>query len=42
MVLRLTEKGMVITGNMQMRDNSISRDNQQPSHDLNDYERFRD
>ena len=33
---------MVTIGNMQMCDNSISRDNQQPSHNLNGYERFRD
>lgn len=33
---------MVTIGDMQVCDNSISRDNQQPSHSLNDYERFRD
>ena len=33
---------MVTTGNMQMCNNSISRDNQQPSYNLNGYKRFRD
>lgn len=33
---------MVIIGNMQVCDNSISRDNQQPSYNLNGYKRFRD
>lgn len=33
---------LVTIGNMQMCNNSISRDNQQPSYNLNGYKRFRD
>lgn len=39
---RLIRKDMVTIGNMQVCDNSISRDNQQPSYNLNGYKRFRD
>ena len=35
-------RDMVTIGNMQVCDNSISRDNQQPSYNLNGYKRFRD
>ena len=40
--LELIKRDMVTIGNMQVCNNSISRDNQQPSHNLNGYERFRD
>lgn len=33
---------MAIIGNMQICKNSMNRDNQQPSYNLNGYKRFRD